>query len=235
MEELPKSHYYLTYDEIITKAQMIQPNFAADLAQFAAYDSWFTAKVNAQLLQGIHRGMNDFSDASLDQAMQQTKNMIDLQLAEARHSYEKLNYYVDIAFKDATMTNETFGYSDFTIARSWAKKMISLLAQVLAAISQEDNKARLLSAYMPPELPLELSTIASALAADYGELKKLKRQQVMITRERIELLNSLWDILSKICDDAKIIFANDPARLAIYELYDLEGTDMDQAELEENK
>lgn len=233
MKELTKGHYYLTYDEIITKAQIIQPHFATDLAQFAAYDSWFTSEVNTQLVSGIHRGLNDFSEVNPDNPIHIIKDMLDLQLAEARHCYEKLKYYVNRAFKDETVPMETFGYSDFTFARGSAKKMIPLLNQALEAISQQDNQARLMAAYMPFDLPQALSGIAAALSADYSELKKLKRQQVQIARERIELLNSLWDMLSKICDDAKIIFAHDPSRLAIYELYDLEGSDAGQVELEQ--
>ena len=233
MEELPKSHYYLTYDEIITKAQIIQPYFGSDLDQFAAYDSWYTQGINDQLVSSIYNGLNNFSEGSLGKNIKQIKDMLDLQLADARHYYEKLKYYVDRAFKDETAIHEVFGYSDFTKARCSAKKMIPLLNQVIAAISQEDNEPKLLSAYMPSDLPAELYTTATALAADYGELKKLKKQQVLITRQRIELFNSLWDTLSKICDDAKIIFDNDPARLAIYELYDTEDLDANQVELEQ--
>jgi len=230
MEELPKSHCHLTYDEVITKAQSIQPHFAADLRQFANYDPWFTSVVNSQLLSGIYLGLKDFSENSLVAEIKRTTDLLNLKLAAARHCYEKLTYYVDVGLKDTAIHNEIFGYSGFVKARSSAKKMIPLLNQIHEAISQKGNETRLLAVGMPWGLPVELVNITAELTAVHGELKIQKKQHLLVTRERIELFNSLWDTLSKICDDAKIIFTNDPARLAIYELLDIEDSDAEQVE-----
>lgn len=235
MEELPKSHCYLTYDEVIIKAQLIQPHFAADLPQFSAYDPWFTPAVNIQLLSGIYLGLKDFSDNNLHAEIKRIRNLLRPMLANARHCYEKLKYYVEMAFKDTTITNEVFGYSGFEKARSSAKKMIDLLNKAHQAIFLEGNEARLLAANMPSGLQLDLAKISAELTAEYGELKILKKQHLLVTRERIELFNSLWDTLSKICDDAKIIFANDPARLVLYDLHDIEDSDAEQVEQMELK
>jgi len=53
---------------------------------------------------------------------------------------------------------------------------------------------------------------------------------MLAVRERIDLFNSLWDSLHEICEDAKIIFADNPDRLEIYDLYDTEVWNADQAE-----
>jgi len=230
MAELPKSNCYLTYDEVITKAQTIQPHFESDLAQFTAHDAWYSQEVNTQLVKGIHTGEKDFSQKSLLSEMERVKELLDQKLAEARHSYEKLNYYVGTGFRDDTITNQTFGYEVFTMARSSAKKMIPMLNKVHEAILQGSNEERLLNSGMPAALPLELENINAELESVYGQMKMLKKQYLQITRERIELFNSLWDTLSKICEDAKIIFSSDPARLAIYELYDIEDSGTEQAE-----
>lgn len=233
--ELPISHCYLTYDEVLNKVQTIQPHFANDLLMFAAYDPWYTAAVNTDLLSGLYIGQKDFSDGSLVRQINSLKNLFDLKLAPARHSYEKLKYYIDKGFKEDALINETFGYPGFQKARCSVKKMIPLLNQALLAISYEDNRSRLLAAGMPHELPHEMTNIAAELTAAYSELKILKEQHLLITRERIDLFNSMWDTLSKICEDAKTIFANDPARLAIYELFDMEDMDMDRIEYKEHE
>lgn len=230
MKELPKSHYSLTYDEVITKAQSIQPHFAADLTQFTTYDPWFNSAVNTELVSDIQIGLRDFSQSSLVTKIKRVTDLLDLKLAAARHCYQKLNYYVDNAFNDVVLTHETFGYKDFEVARTSVKKMIPLLNQALAAIAEDDHQSRLLAAHMPDGLPLELANIVAELAAAYGVLKILKKQHWLVSHERIELFNSLWDTLSKICDDAKIIFANDPARLTIYDLSNIEDPDTRQVE-----
>lgn len=233
MHELPTSHCYLTYDEVINKAYHIQPHFAQDLPRFTTYDPWFTPEVNDQLLSDTMRGMKEFAESELmGKDILRLKDLLDLQLADARHGYEKLKYYVDMAFNDASATNQIFGYMGFTKARTSVKKMIDLLHQALSAISQGENKSKLIEAYMPPELPAELNYIAGALATDYAQLKTLKKQHLTMTRERIDLFNSLWDLLVRICDDARIIFAHDSARLTIYELYDTEDSYPDMVEVE---
>lgn len=225
MEEMPTSHCYLTYDEIIFKAQAIQPRFADDFGHFAAIDPWYTPGVNIGLLTGIYSGLKALSEISLEVEIRQIKDSINFLLANARHGYEKLKYYVDMTFNDVNVTNETFGYADFTKARSSAKRMIGLLNKVHEALARKEKEERLLAAYMPPGLPAELVNLAAELAAEYGELKILKKQHRLVTRERIDLFNGLWDTLSRICEDAKIIFAGDPDRLAIYDLYNLEDPD----------
>ncbi|HEY3372329.1 MAG TPA: hypothetical protein VGK10_15855 [Prolixibacteraceae bacterium] len=235
MESLPKSHCSLTYDEVITKAQFIQPHFAADLAQFTAHDPWYTSRVNVELLSGIYLGLKDFSENSIHADIKRLKNLVSLKLADARHCYEKLKYYVDQSFQDRTHAHEIFGFEDFENARSSAKKMIPLLNKAHEVLLQEENEARLLDAYMPPGLTIDLINIAAELNAEYNELRILKKQHLLILRERIEMFNNLWDTLAKICEDAKIIFANDSARLAIYSLYDIEDLDTEQLEELEHK
>lgn len=225
MEKLPKNHCYLTYDEVISKAQAIQPHFAADLAHFNHYDPWFTQEVNDQLISGIYFNLEDDTEQNQYDEINRLTDLLDLELAQARHLYEKLNYYVDKAFDNVKVTHETFGYGEFLKARTSVKRMIPLLNQAVLAISHDDYEARLNDAAMPWGLPSEMAQMAAELTEIYENLKAQKQQHLRTTRERIELFNSLWDILSKIGDDAKIIFANDPARLEIYDLYALEDSD----------
>jgi len=230
MEDTLKNHWYLPYDQVIIKAQSIQPYFASDLSKFNAYDGWFTVAVNKQLLSAIYRGQKDFSESSWMSEIKRTTNLLDIKLVDAIHCYEELNYYVFVGLGDVAVNNETFGYSGFAQARNSVKKMIVLLNQALAAISFEDNEIRLLSAYMPLDIPLLMDHLASDLNAQYEELKILKKHHLLLTRERIDLYNWIWDTLSKICEDAKIIFANDPYRLGLYELFDTEEWDVDEME-----
>lgn len=230
MEEVPKSHCYFSYDEVIVKAQAIQPRFADDFQLFAAFDPWYTPGVNVGLLSGISSGLKALSESSLQVEIRRLKDLISFLLANSRHGYEKLKYFVDKTFGDAKVTNETFGNSDFTKARSSTKRMIQLLNKVHEALLRDDYEERLLAAYMPQSLPGELVNMAAELAAEYGELKILKKQHQLVTRERSELFNGIWDTLSKIYEDAKIIFANDPVRLAVYDLYNIEDPDARQVE-----
>jgi len=227
MEEIPKNYSSLTYDQVISKAQAIQPYFAEDFPQFSAYDPWFTSAANTDLLSSIYLGMKDFSESRLIDEIKRINGLLDTTLTDAIRYYQELNHYVDLGFKDTTIGNEAFGYSSLEKARHSVKKMIALLNRTHAAISNQGYETSLLEVGMPDGLAHDMANIATELASLYGELKILKRQHLLLTQERIKLFNSIWEILSKIGEDAKIIFANDPGRLAIYDLYDTGAWNVD--------
>lgn len=235
MEKLPDNHCYLTYDEVIYKAQAILPYFSVDLPQFNGYDLWFTKEVKDQLLSGIYTGLKETDEHNQYVEIKRLTDLLDLKLAQARHLYEKLNYYIDKAFDILKVTHGTFGYSDYLKARTSVKRMIALLNQTVLAISTNDYEAQLQEAHMPGALPGEMAQMAAELTEIYGDLKTQRQLHLKTTRERIELFNSLWDILSKIDDNAKVIFANHPGRLEIYDLYALEDSDNDPVDKANNK
>ena len=230
MEELHNIHNYLTYDEVIGKAQSIQPYFATDLPQFSAYDYWFTSAVNTELVSGIYVGLKDFSDINLSVEIDRTKELIDTIFTAATSCYEELNDYIGHGFNEEAQAAIAFKYADFEKARPSVKRMIALFNKVHTAILQDANQTRLLAVGMPVGLPLDIANIAAELASMHKKLRILKKQHLLITRERINLYNSIWDTLSKISEAAKIIFADDPDRLIIYDLYDTEDWNVDQME-----
>lgn len=230
MEDATNIQWYLTYNEVIAKAQAIQPYFTADLAQFNSFDPWYKPAVNTELLSRIYIGLKYFSENNMVSDIKRVTDLLDITFSAVIQYYEKLNYYVDLGFKDEAVRNQIFEYADFAEARHSVKKMLALLNQAMAAISQEGIELTLLAASMPADLPNELAGLATELGTLYAELKTLKKQQLIAARERIDLFNSLWDTLNEICEDAKIIFAAHPDRLAIYDLYDTDVWNVDQAE-----
>ena len=222
MEDISKNLWYLTYDEVIKKAKLIQPCFAADLQEFAAYDKSYTPKVNTNLLQVLKKSEKNYSKSNWLTEIKRITNLLDINLAEAIHCYKDLIYYVNHEFGNALINKETFGYSDFADARHSVKKMIALLNHALATLAENDHESRLRQAYMPFYLPSEMANLVTDLREGYEKLKFLKEQHLVVTRERINLYNFLWDTLSKICEDAKIIFSDDPVRLDIYDLFETE-------------
>ena len=222
MEDISKSQWYLTYDEIISKAILIQPQFEADLSVFAAYEKSYTPAVNSELLHAIHKSVKHYSKSHWLNEIKRITNSLDINLAEAIHCYKDLIYYVNHTFGNSAINRNTFGYADFAEARHSVKKMIALLNHALATLAYHDNESRLRKAYMPFYLPVEMANLINDLKEGYEKLKFLKEQHLVVIRERINLYNFLWDILSKIGEDAKVIFKGDRERLEIYDLFESE-------------
>lgn len=220
MDKTPQRHFSISFDEVLTKAQSMQPQFANDLPLFTSLNPWFTEKVNNQLGINISAGISDFSASSHTAQIERLTETISQMLASAGRIYQKLMYYVENGLGNSKAINDTFGHSRYEKARQSEKEMVSLLKQASIAIGYDDNSTRLIAAGMPENLQEELSTLANGLAEADGQQEMLKKQQLLVTSERIGLFNSIWDTMSKINAAAKILFAEDPARLGIYQLYD---------------
>lgn len=220
MDKTPPRRFSMSFDEVITKAQSVQPQFAKDIQQFNGFNPWFTNAVNDQLIALVTEGINDFSASSHTAQIEIQTEAIAQLLTTSGQSYQKLMYYVVSGLGSSKAISDTFGRSRYEKARQSEKEMVSLLNQAVTAAKQDSFKPKLLAAGMTEALPNEMATMAIDLAAADGEQEMLKKKQLLITSQRIELFNSIWDTLAKISLAAKIIFASDPARLAIYQLYD---------------
>ena len=225
MGKKPIRRFSMTFDEVIEKAQSMQPQYAADLEQFTTFNPWFTSAVNEQLANMVVSAIGDFSASSHTAQIEVQTETIAQMLTSAGQKYQRLMYYVEKAIGSSKAIGDTFGRHRYEKARQSEKEMVSLLNQAAVAANQEDFYPKLITAGMPEGLLPELQTLATDLAAADGKQEMLKKQQLLVTSERIELFNSIWDIMSEISSAAKILFANDPARLAIYQLYDAGSSD----------
>ena len=230
MSKTPSRLFDGSYDDVITKSQSMQPQFEADLPEFTAFNPWFTGDVNTQLVEETQIGLSDFSESShTAEIVTQTENIAGL-LTQSGKSYQKLMYYVENGLGDTKAVMDTFGRSRYEKARRSEKEMVSLLKQATTAASQEEFAIGLTTAGMPATLIADLEELADILATADGKQEMLKKQQLLVTSERIALFNSIWDKLSRISSASKIIYAEDPARLAIYQLYDSSSSDNEQPE-----
>lgn len=220
MAKIPSRRFHGSYNKVITKAQSMQPQFALDLPLFTAFDPWFTEAINVVLQSEIAAGLSDFSESSHTAEIETQTETIAQLLTESGKQYQKLMYYVQTGLGNTKAMNDTFGRSRYEKARKLETEMISLLNQAVTAASLEDYKTALTASGMPPTLPDELTRMATYLSTADGKQEMLKKQQLLVTSQRIELFNSIWDKLSRISSASKILFADDPARLAIFQLYD---------------
>ncbi len=220
MGKIPSRRFKGPFKSVIAKAQSMQPQFETDLPRFTDFNPWFTETENTRLQVEIAAVIRDFSESSHTAKIEiQTETIAQL-LTESGKKYHKLIYYVESGLGNTKAMNDTFGRSRYKKARQSKKEMISLLNHAVTAIGQENYLTALTASGMPPTLPDELTRMATDLSTADGKHEMLKKQRLLVTSQRIELFNSIWDKLSRISSASKILFADDPARLAIYRLYD---------------
>ena len=212
--------FSMSYDEVNTKAQSVQPQYMSDVNEFNAFDPELTPELGAELETETQTALSDFSGESHKAEIERLTEAIAQQLEQGAKAYQRLIYYVEKAFGDSKAIGSTFGHPQYAKAVQSEKEMIPMLKQACAAANLDQFRPGLEEKGMPATLVPEIETLANKLATTDSQQELLKKQQLLVTSARITLYNSIWTKLSKISTVSKIIFANDPARLAIYQLYD---------------
>lgn len=209
-----------TYDEVTTKAQAVQPQFTNDQPVFVSFDPVFTPEFGTELKTETDQALADNSEEKHQAEIENQTNQLKVLRLQAANAYKRLLYFVHTAFGEGKSVDSTFGRPRYSKARRSEKEMISLLNQAVTAARSEQFNEGLTAKGMTAELLTELEDIANQLLATDNEQEMLKKQQLLVTDDRIGLYNSIWDKLVKINSAAKILFPDDPARLAIYQLYE---------------
>ena len=210
----------VSFNEVITKSQSIQPQYLADVDLFSAFDSTFTSSFGDELGRQTSEAFNDFSGSSHMAAINRKTEEISVLLESSGKEYQKLLYFVHDAFGTSKAVENTFGRPQYPKARKSEKYMVPLLRQAVKAASLDEFKPGLDARGLPSRLIATLEELAGQLAAADSEQEMLKKQQLIVTNARVGLYNSIWEKLVKISNAAKIIFVDDEARLTIYQLYD---------------
>lgn len=221
MKKQTTRKFSMTYEAVITKSQSVQPQYTTDLPAFAAFDPSFTPELGQELATKTTLALEDTSENTHSAAIQRKTDELSRLRNEAGEKYQNLMYFVHSAFgSNNKAIDSTFGRSMYAKAVQSEKQMITLLTLACKAAQLDSFKAGLEAKGIPRSLLPSMEQLAIDLQAADNEQEMLKKQQLLVTARRIELYNSIWDILLKINTASKILCANDPARLAIYQLYD---------------
>ncbi|MDX9881942.1 MAG: hypothetical protein RBS73_07730 [Prolixibacteraceae bacterium] len=221
MKKQTTRKFSMTYEAVITKSQSVQPQYTADLPAFAAFDPSFTPELGQELVAKTTLAIEDTSENTHSAAIQRKTDELSRLRSEAGTKYQKLMYFVHSAFgSNSKAVDSTFGRSLYAKAVKSEKQMITLLTLACNAARLDPFKAGLEAKGMPQDLVPSMEQLAADLQAADNEQEMLKKQQLLVTARRVELYNSIWDILLKINAASKVLYANDPVRIAIYQLYD---------------
>lgn len=225
--------FSLSYDEVNTKAQSVQPQFMADVNEFNAFDPELTPALGTELETETQTALSDFSGESHQAEVERLTETIGLQLKQGAKDYQTLMYYVEKALGDSKAIGSTFGHPQYAKAVQSVKEMIPMLKQACAAANLDEFKPKLEEKGMPSTLVPGLETLANQMVTTDSKQELMKKKQLLVTRDRIILYNSIWLKLSKISAAAKIIFANDSARWDIYKLYDSSPEDLEEEDTDQ--
>ncbi|MUP37215.1 hypothetical protein [Labilibaculum euxinus] len=201
---------------LLEYAEVVAEMYLNDSDAFIAFDSTFTPEYGTKIKDSLAAVMAQKSDqVIIDEMAEHTQMVLDA-MADCNHSYKTIAYFVRKAFKGNTAVQNQFGFNDISNVRDSQAKMVLFMEQ--HAKTSESYQANLVAAGCSQELISQLMSKAEQLKKANIEQEIFKKKRGVITQQRTQILNEVYQLVKPINDIAQIIFSDDAARMAKYTL-----------------
>ena len=198
-------------DRLLEMADVIQKSFNVYNARFLEEHTLMSQSWLGDLIVAARQARRDQRErASL---RHQTMDMLEM-MSVCRELIRKVELFAEDAFADDPAVLEEF---DFKGLRENARTQAGLIVQMeFLADKAEDFRDALSAAGAPERLFDTLAEVAEGVFETNSEQEMSKRLRVQHTRERIEVMNALWDGLVKIEKLSKMMFKGEEELLRLF-------------------
>jgi len=211
---------YRMEDELmLTRAQTMHDNLAADLAAFTAKFPWLDATYVLSFQTDITTALSYLPDAASVNQIKVLTEDVNASVAEGMKALDTLDIYARVAYPNAPAKQRVFGQDNWDKARNDQEKMSKALKLANSFADTAPYKAALIAKGMVQADIDVLLTIAGNI-----DLKN-KLQEFAIsgrpvtTEDRIQVHNIVWVREQTISTCSELVFREDAAKRAQYLLY----------------
>ena len=202
--------------KLLEYAEVVASMHPKDAASFIAFDSSFTAEYGNVIMDSIVAVKALKSDqVAIDEMVELTQLVLDA-MADCNQSYKTIAYFVRKAFKDNKAVQNQFGFNDIEKVRKSQPRMVLFMEQ--HASTAIKYKAELLAEGCQEVIVDHLLGKAQALLVANVKQEEYKKERGVLTQDRTELLNEVYKLAKPVSDVAQIVYSDDPARLAKYDM-----------------
>lgn len=185
-----------------------------DADMFKAFDSTFAEDYPGLIDACLADVQSIKTDMVVIDEMSEKTEAVNNAMAECNTAFRTIKFFVAKAFPDNKAVQNQFGFNDIRKLRNNQTGMVVFMGDFIKVVSSYRNQliAEGCSTELIDSLPLLHNKLKEAKTAQ----EMFKKERGIITQERVEKLNELYDLLAPISEMAQIIFADDEARLARY-------------------
>ena len=185
-----------------------------DIGDFSAFDSTidrgYISKIEGAL-DGVREVKKD--EVMVDEQTQLTDE-VNRKMAACNKEYKTVAYFVRHIFDGDEGIKNEFGLDDVKGARNNQPKMIFFMDTLAKTAAK--YKDQLVKGGMNPNVIDALPKLAEELHEANQRQEQFKDERAELTQERIKRVNALYAPLARIGDIAKIIYADNQAKLNTY-------------------
>ncbi len=199
---------------LLEHASRVKTTLSDDLDDFHAFDRTIDKETVKDLDSAIEKVNNIKTDDVVIDEMTELTDMVNLAMGNCNSAFKTVAFFARKVFKDNKAVQNQLGLNDIAKARNKHAQMIvfmNSLAKVAAKYKDE-----LVKGGMNGSVVDSLPGLHQELLNANNNQEVFKKERGIITQERVNSLNKLYDLLLPISDIARIIYADNPAQLAKY-------------------
>ncbi len=184
-----------------------------NLADFQTFDPMFDATYIANWENDINTARQYDKDDYVEISLVQNTEVLDKEMELCRICFQNAKFFIEKAYPGNPQMWKVFGYADYEATRKSPEKMLVFMLVLHEAVSQNATKLATVN-FTQTDID-EVLARKSALEAVIISRTLFLRSRSLKTRERILLLNKVWNYLSEVSAASKLIYRNN------YPLYQL--------------
>ncbi|MCX6154195.1 MAG: hypothetical protein NT007_08545 [Candidatus Kapabacteria bacterium] len=218
-----KQKFAKSFDDARTQAYLFHSELVVDQTAFTATSPIFASPFAADFLDDIEAaGAIPTNENDLNMQTYHTSE-VEAQMVLARNHYQKLLFYIGMAWPDSDAILKVFGSNLYTKARNVPLKMMNLLQSAYSSANSVTYKSTLISAgFIQNDITL-LDTLFNDLTEKINIQQDFIKHSYVRSEERAIAYNKIWDSMVKISNASKLIFKDSPAKIEFYLLYPSNG------------
>ena len=205
--------FTITDAKLLEHGSVVVKSLEDDLEDFSSFDSTINRRFIDKLQEAIDAGYQIYSDRVIKYQLAQLTDEVNLKMDACKNAYETVTYFVKKVFKDNPSVQDQFGLNDSRPGNNHLEMIIFMGSLAKTAAIYKDP---LVKGGINPDIIDTLPKMQEELYEAKNRQEMFKKERGKITYERVKRMNALYDMLKGISDIARLIYADNPAKLNKY-------------------
>jgi hypothetical protein len=199
---------------LLERAQTILAQFGNDIALFITFTVMFEAPFYDNFKAAITAALEQGTDETEQDIISDlTQKVIDA-MENCFRCYREVKFFAEQAFPANKSKQGEFGTNDYEAARRSQARMIQFMT-TMHRVAEKYKTELFAKGYTQARID-QILTLRDTLQDTNTTQEVAINNRPVVTSERIEKLNNVYAIMSKVNDAAQVIFATDEAKKATY-------------------
>lgn len=212
--EKTKRIYNLRDADMLALAEVFYAAAQTNLQDFTSFDSTLNLSFLQNFRMDIDQARTLLTDDVISDNLAQHNADLEAAMQAARDKYLEVKYFVSKKFKNQAAILNQFGLNDYDEIRIKPDGMVVFLNNLYQTALRYENEL-VLSGYDATRIQ-GIETVGNQLTQILKNRDIYAKERLVLTQERVDIYNKVYEYLQNWRDAANFVFMNDFARRQIF-------------------